>query len=72
MTDLEIREDIINTACVMLQKGLVQGTGGNFSARCAQGFIITPSGMDNTKLVPATCRSCPLTARCWRESGGLR
>ena len=51
MTDLEIRADIINTACVMLQKGLVQGTGGNFSVRCAQGFIITPSGMDYTKLV---------------------
>ncbi|MCC8056713.1 class II aldolase/adducin family protein [Cloacibacillus sp.] len=53
MTDLEIREDIINTARVMLQKGLVQGTGGNFSVRCARGFIVTPSGMDYTKLAPS-------------------
>ena len=50
MTDLEIRKDIIETARRMLEKGLVQGTGGNFSVRCEEGFIITPSGMDYATL----------------------
>ena len=36
----------------MLAKGLVQGTGGNFSVRCARGMIITPSGMDYGALTP--------------------
>lgn len=36
----------------MLAKGLVQGTGGNVSARCGRGMIITPSGMDYGRLVP--------------------
>lgn len=52
MTDLEIREEIIKTAREFLAKGLVQGTGGNFSMRCRDGFIITPSGMDYRLLVP--------------------
>lgn len=52
MTDFEIRADIIATAREMLEKGLVQGTGGNFSVRCAKGFIITPSGMDYAALAP--------------------
>ena len=52
MTDLEIRKDIIETARRMLEKGLVQGTGGNFSVRCEEGFIITPSGMDYATLTP--------------------
>lgn len=52
MTDREIRESIIKTARELLAKGLVQGTGGNFSVRCSDGFIITPSGMDYMLLVP--------------------
>ena len=44
--------EIIETARAMLAKGLVQGTGGNLSVRCARGMIITPSGMDYDRLTP--------------------
>ncbi len=43
---------IIDTARAMLAKGLVQGTGGNFSVRCERGMVITPSGMDYGALTP--------------------
>ncbi|MCF0248166.1 MAG: class II aldolase/adducin family protein [Synergistes sp.] len=52
MNDAKIREEIIETARAMLRSGLVQGTGGNFSVRCGDGFIVTPSGMDYTTIVP--------------------
>ena len=48
--ELALKENIISTARAMYAKGLVQGTGGNFSARCERGMIITPSGMDYSAL----------------------
>jgi L-fuculose-phosphate aldolase len=47
-----IRKEIIKTGILLLEKGLVQGTGGNISCRTEKGFLITPSGMDYTALVP--------------------
>ena len=41
-----LREEIVKTGRLLVQKGLVKGTGGNISARTARGFLITPSGMD--------------------------
>lgn len=52
MNENAAKREIIETACAMLAKGLVQGTGGNFSVRCARGMIITPSGMDYNALTP--------------------
>ena len=52
MNENAAKREIIETACAMLAKGLVQGTGGNFSVRCARGMIITPSGMDYASLLP--------------------
>ena len=52
MNETELRKEIIRTALDMRTGGLVQGTGGNFSVRCAEGFIITPSGMDYALLEP--------------------
>ncbi|MCR5335608.1 MAG: class II aldolase/adducin family protein [Synergistes sp.] len=52
MDETELRKEIIKTALDMHRSGLVQGTGGNFSVRCAGGFIITPSGMDYALLAP--------------------
>ena len=42
--------EIIRTGILLLKKKLVQGTGGNISARIQDGFLITPSGMDYTAL----------------------
>lgn len=41
-----LRQQLIDTAIAMNASGLNQGTSGNLSARCEDGFLITPSGMD--------------------------
>jgi len=51
--DLMLRCEIIKTGIELLKKGLIQGTGGNISAKTKDGFfLITPSGMDYTALSP--------------------
>lgn len=45
MTGL-LRQTLIDTAIAMNASGLNQGTSGNLSTRCEDGFLITPSGMD--------------------------
>jgi L-fuculose-phosphate aldolase len=45
MTGL-LRQTLIDTAIAMNASGLNQGTSGNLSVRCEDGFLITPSGMD--------------------------
>lgn len=42
----QLRQQLIDTALAMNASGLNQGTSGNLSARCEDGFLITPSGMD--------------------------
>ena len=46
MMTTELRQQLIDTALAMNASGLNQGTSGNLSARCEDGFLITPSGMD--------------------------
>ena len=41
-----LRQQLVETALAMNTSGLNQGTSGNLSARCEDGFLITPSGMD--------------------------
>jgi len=41
-----LRRQLIGTAIAMNASGLNQGTSGNLSIRCDEGFLITPSGMD--------------------------
>ena len=41
-----LRQQLIETAMAMNASGLNQGTSGNLSVRCEDGFLITPSGMD--------------------------
>lgn len=41
-----LRQQLIDTALAMNASGLNQGTSGNLSVRCEDGFLITPSGMD--------------------------
>ena len=52
INETEIRKEIIKTGILLLEKGLVQGTGGNISCRTEKGFLITPSGMDYHGLIP--------------------
>ncbi len=37
---------VLATACAMNASGINRGTAGNVSARVAEGFLITPTGMD--------------------------
>ncbi|WXH30771.1 5-(methylthio)ribulose-1-phosphate aldolase [Myxococcus stipitatus] len=47
-----LRESMIATCRKMNEAGLNQGTSGNLSVRVAQGFLLTPTGMDYDVLVP--------------------
>ncbi len=40
-----LREAVVVTARRMVAEGLNRGTAGNLSVRCADGFLITPTGM---------------------------
>jgi L-fuculose-phosphate aldolase len=48
-----LRRQLIDTALAMNASGLNQGTSGNLSVRCDEGFLITPSGMDYATLSEA-------------------
>jgi L-fuculose-phosphate aldolase len=49
----ELRRRLIETAVAMNGSGISQGTSGNLSARCTEGMLITPSGMNNAGLESA-------------------
>ena len=63
MTDRQMRNALIQSAREMLATGLVQGTGGNFSLRCKEGLIITPSGMEYNTLTPEDLPKLALDGR---------
>lgn len=63
MNDIELREEIIRTGVLLLEKGLVKGTGGNISARTERGFLITPSGMDYRALCAGDIVELDLSCR---------
>jgi L-fuculose-phosphate aldolase len=50
--DEEARREVIETARAMAHAGLSPGRSGNVSRRQADGFLITPSGLDYDKLAP--------------------
>lgn len=50
MDDHELRCEIIATCLQMNATGLNQGTSGNVSVRCGDGFLITPSGVPYDRL----------------------
>ncbi|MEG1799545.1 MAG: class II aldolase/adducin family protein [Synergistaceae bacterium] len=51
-SDIVLREKILAAGRSILEKRLVQGTGGNISARTAKGFLITPSGIEYQNVAP--------------------
>ncbi|HTZ76730.1 MAG TPA: class II aldolase/adducin family protein [Stellaceae bacterium] len=48
-----LRKAIIAAACRMNDLGINQGKSGNLSARIADGFLVTPTGMSYEALKPA-------------------
>lgn len=53
MTEREIREKLTDYGKKVVESGLVQGTWGNLSIRLDDKFmIVTPSGLDYTRLTP--------------------
>ena len=49
---MELREQLIETAIAMNACGINRGTSGNLSVRMDGGFLITPSAMGYSELVP--------------------
>jgi L-fuculose-phosphate aldolase len=52
MHNLKLRRKLILTACEFVATGLSVGTSGNLSARTARGFLITPTGVPYSNLLP--------------------
>lgn len=42
--ELTLRQELVAQGARLAASGLSQGTSGNLSARCGEGFLITPSG----------------------------
>jgi len=45
MTESELRRKVLDTARALAEAGLNKGSAGNVSARCGEGFLVTPSGL---------------------------
>ncbi len=52
MAELDLRAQIVATAREMNACGLNRGTSGNVSARCNDGFLVTPSGLSYAAMQP--------------------
>lgn len=51
--NIELAEKVLATARAMNASGINRGSAGNVSARCADGFVITPTGMAYDACGPA-------------------
>jgi len=60
MESLNVRQEIISTACDFNVSGISAGTSGNLSARHENGFLITPSGFAYNDLKPDDIILCDL------------
>ena|SRR5688572_23599889 len=53
LKQLDLRREVIETCLKMNAEGINQGTSGNVSVRCNEGFLITASGISYDKMKPA-------------------
>jgi len=53
MNEQQLRLDLIATGIHLNAAGLNRGTSGNLSARCGEGFLVTPSGLTCEEMTPA-------------------
>lgn len=51
-TEAALREGIVAAMADLIALGLSQGTAGNVSVRCGDGFLVTPSGIPAERLRP--------------------
>ena len=70
MSDTSLRTTIIAAARSLHERQLGIGTAGNVSARIAQGYLITPTGVDYETLTPAHIVSMDLRGN--RAKGDLK
>ena len=52
LTEIELRKEVLSAARAMNSHGLNRGTAGNVSARCRDGFLVTPTGMNYDETLP--------------------
>jgi ribulose-5-phosphate 4-epimerase/fuculose-1-phosphate aldolase len=53
MSEAALREDICRLGASIYQRGLTHGSTGNLSARCDDGWLLTPTGSNLGRLDPA-------------------
>jgi len=58
MDSLNVRQEIISTACDFNVSGISTGTSGNLSVRHENGFLITPTGLAYNDLKPEDIILC--------------
>ncbi len=63
----ELREQLIETAVAMNTSGINRGTSGNLSVRMDGGFLITPSAMNYSELIPEDIVAMNLEGE-WEDS----
>jgi ribulose-5-phosphate 4-epimerase/fuculose-1-phosphate aldolase len=64
MNEQQLREQICATAKSLFDRGLTHGSTGNISARCDDGWLLTPTGSNlSTRTKPAcgSIQSIPRT-----------
>ena len=53
MSESQLREDICRLGASIYERGLTHGSTGNISARCDDGWLLTPTGSNLGRLDPA-------------------
>ena len=53
MTETQLREDICRLGASLYERVLTHGSTGNVSARCDDGWLLTPTGSNLGRLDPA-------------------
>ncbi|MFM9884698.1 MAG: 3-oxo-tetronate 4-phosphate decarboxylase [Burkholderiales bacterium] len=53
MKETQLREDICRLGASIYERGLTHGSTGNVSAKCADGWLLTPTGSNLGRLDPA-------------------
>ncbi len=63
IAESKLREDICRVARSIFDRGLTHGSTGNISARCADGWLLTPTGSSLGSLDPARLSKLDSTGR---------
>lgn len=53
MSESQLREDICRLGASIFERGLTHGSTGNVSAKCGDGWLLTPTGSNLGRLDPA-------------------